>query len=682
MKYWTEYKGHNPDIKGKKKLIDNTIYSFDIETTSFLILNGEQIPAYYYLELTEVERKACKYQAFMYIWMFSINDQVYYGRTWEELKSFFQVIEEFVPCLKYVFVHNLSFEFQFLRSEFKVDNVMARKSRNLMSFDLEDYNFKFMCTLKMTNCKLEKLPSIYHLPVKKLTGSLEYSKIRNSKTVLTKKELSYCENDCLVIYYYIKEELKTYEKVNRIPITSTGHVRRELRSQVMKDFKYRGQVKTAINTNPHIYNLLVQAFMGGYTHANWIYAGEVLKDIDSWDFTSSYPYVLVTSKYPATEFKKCNIKRHTQMVKGFAYLLVVRFTNIKCKYYNNFISKSKCRNIRGAKYDNGRIIEAKELEMTLTDVDFKFLIDTYDGDYEILESYYSLYKYLPKKFINFVLDKYIIKTEYKGIEEKEVEYNLEKQKFNALYGMSVTNMIKDEVIYDNEFGWSEIKLTNEEIENMLFKEKKKSFLSFAYGVFVTAHARNNLLRNLIKLDNYVVYSDTDSLKLASGYDKSIILEYNEKVNKKIDFVCKTLGIDKYKYSPEDIKGNHHTLGVFEQDGHYSEFITQGAKKYAVNDNGKIKITVSGVPKSGAEGLKRLEDFQDDFVFDYKYTNKHLLIYNDDQDDFEVEDYQGNKEIIKAKTGACIVPTTYVLGKSQDYAELISENSSMRAVYIE
>ena len=39
---------------------------------------------------------------------------------------------------------------------------------------------------------------------------------------------------------------------------------------------------------------------------------------------------------------------------------------------------------------------------------------------------------------------------------------------------------------------------------MLEKEKKKSFLSFAYGVWVTAYARNNLLRNVLKLDKYVV----------------------------------------------------------------------------------------------------------------------------------------------------------------------------------
>ena len=38
MKYWKEYYGHEVEILGKKKKYDNTIYTFDIETSSFLIL--------------------------------------------------------------------------------------------------------------------------------------------------------------------------------------------------------------------------------------------------------------------------------------------------------------------------------------------------------------------------------------------------------------------------------------------------------------------------------------------------------------------------------------------------------------------------------------------------------------------------------------------------------------------
>ena len=81
-----------------------------------------------------------------------------------------------------------------------------------------------------------------------------------------------------------------------------------MKEKVLNDWSYKNKVHKAINTNPHIYNLLMQAFMGGYTHANWIYTDEVLKNIDSWDFTSSYPYILVSHQFPSTEFRKCNIK--------------------------------------------------------------------------------------------------------------------------------------------------------------------------------------------------------------------------------------------------------------------------------------------------------------------------------------------------------------------------------------
>lgn len=689
MLYWNKYDGHNGDICGKRKKFDNTIYAFDIETTSYLILNGKQISAIDYLKLSDKEQKDAIKCATMYIWQFSINDIVYYGRTWDELKMFLKKLDKCVPERKFVFVHNLSFEFQFLKSQFHFEEVTARKSHKTMTALMRDYNILFKCSYIMSNCALKYLPDLFNLPVEKMVGDLDYSLIRTSETNLTDEEMKYCENDCLVVYYYILEELKTYEYVNKIPTTSTGKVRKELQALVRTDYKYRRLVYKAINTNPHVYNLLVQAFGGGYTHANWIYADEVLENVDSYDETSAYPYVLVTCRFPSSEFKPCNIKRKKDMSKHLCYLLVVRFYNIKCKYYNNFISASKCNYIKGAKYDNGRIISADEIEITLTDIDFYFILDTYKGSYEIVESWFCNYAYLPKQFIEFVLQKYVNKTEFKGVAGKEIEYQKEKNKFNALYGMSVTNMIRDNVVYkDDVEEWFEEELTNDEIIDKLQIEKKKSFLSFAWGVWVTAYARDNLLRRVIELDDYVVYCDTDSCKLVDGYDKKVFEKYNESVIEKIKFVSKHLEIPFEKYAPKDKKGVPHLLGVFESETEgdskytYSKFITQGAKKYAVEQNGKIKITIAGVPKSGAKALKSLDDFRDNLVFKYEDTGKNILMYVDAQDSFELTDYLGKKAIVNDKSGCCLLPTTYVLGKSEEYANLISDDSSHRAIYKE
>jgi hypothetical protein len=678
MKYWTYYQGHKSDIRGKKNKFDNNIYTFDIETSSYLFLKEKQLETNKYNSNLSHEYT---YNTCMYVWQFGINENVYYGRTWEELKKFMKKIDDFIPEKKIIFIHNLSFEFQYLRSVFTFTDVIARTQRKVMRANIEELNYEFRCTYYMTNTKLEKLPSIYGLPVEKLVDHLDYSKIRTSVTHLTEEELEYCENDCLVLYYYLKKENDIYGNLDKIPLTSTGKVRRELKSIVLKDPSYRNKVYRAINTDPHIYNLLVKAFQGGYTHASYYWADIVLKNVTSYDFTSSYPYVMVTHKYPSNEFKKCYIKTKDDLLKDFAYLLVVKFKNVKSNYFNNFISASKCENIKNAKYDNGRIISADEFIMTITDIDFKLYLDAYSCDYEIIESYYSRYNYLPKQFIDFILEKYVNKTKFKNVEGKELDYQLEKAKFNSLYGMSVTNTIRDKITFDTE-GWHQEELTNDEIQTALFKDKKQCFLSFAYGVWVTAYARNNLLKNVMKLDEYVAYCDTDSIKLLEGYDEKVITEYNEFVKRKIRYVSKTLDIPIEKFEPSDSKGIKHMLGLFESDGSYEEFITQGAKKYAVKEDGEIHITVAGVPKKGAKVLNNLKEFKDNLIFPAEITNKLTCTYIDSQEQHVVIDYQGNSYLVKDKTGCCFTPASYELGKSLDYAELISDYSSKRSIYKE
>lgn len=682
MLYYKEYKGHESKIVGKRKKIDNTIYTFDIETTSYYLLNNKVYAGITYNNLNEDQKEEAIPQSCMYIWMFGINDKVYYGRTWDEFVEFIEELELNVPDKKIIFVHNLSFEFQFLKSVFKVNNVFARKSHKVIRCELEDYNIEFRCSFTMSNCALASLPRLYKLPVEKKVGDLDYSKLRTSITELTDKEMGYCEYDCLVVYYYILQELETYERIDKIPLTNTGHVRKELKDAVMEDYSYRNKVRRSINIDPHVYNLLVECFAGGYTHANWIHADEIIENVDSWDFTSSYPYVMVTHKFPSSEFKKCNIKTLKDLNNRFAYILIVKFKDLKCKYYNNYISMSKCRYIKGARYDNGRIIQADEIEIVLTDIDFKLILDMYDCTYEITESYFSFYNYLPIQYIKFILKKYVNKTKFKGVEGKELEYMKEKNRFNSLYGMTVTNTIRDRVEYDDIKGWEEIPLTNEEIVSSLEEEKKKAFLSFAYGVWVTAYARNNLLKNVIKLDEYVIYCDTDSMKLCPGYDKKVIEDYNDFVKRKIEFVSKKLDIDIENFAPLDTKGKKRMLGVFDADEHYDRFITQGAKKYAFEKDGKIGITVAGVPKTGAKQLKKLEDFKDDLVFEFENTNKNLLFYCEDMKEVLIKDYLGKEYKVNDKSGCCLLPNTYKLGKSLEYAELISEKSSKRSIYKE
>lgn len=690
MKLWKEYEGHIVDLIGKRNKYDNTIYTFDIETTSYIILYGKQLRPDTYLNLSEKEREDCIFQGSMYVWMFSVNDTVYYGRTWEDFRLFLERLEFFgTKEKKYVFVHNLSYEFQFLRNEFDFELVFARKSRKVIKAILKDFNIEFRCSYFLSNVSLEKLATIYNLPVKKLVGNLDYNIARCSLSTLSEDELEYCENDCLVVYEYIKFLLKTYVVLKEIPMTSTGFVRKELTELVQKNYKYRNKTRKSINIDGHVYNMLVDSFSGGYTHSNWLYSGEIIENVTSYDFTSSYPYCLVSEKYPSTAFRKCNIKKLEDLLENLAYIIRIKFFDIESKYFNNIISVSKCHSAKNIRRDNGRIIKADYVEMTINEIDLKLIQECYKIEkYEIIEIYYASKRYLPKEYINFILQKYENKTKFKNVKGKEIEYALEKAKFNALYGMTVTNNIRNNVLYDNENGWKEEDIGNKEILEKLKKEKQKGFLSFSWGTYCTSYARYNLISNLIKLDEFEIYSDTDSLKLKEGYNKKVIEDYNKHVVEKLKRVSEDLDIPFEKFAPKDSKGRNHCLGLFENETEngreftYDRFITQGAKKYAYEIDGKISITVSGVPKKGAIGLKNLEDFKDDFVFEHKDTGKNLLIYNEEQKTFEFTDVEGNIVTLQDKYGSCIVPTTYVLGRSMDYVNLLTDESSMRAKFKE
>lgn len=677
MKYYTEY-----DSALDKD--DDSIYTFDIETSSILLLNGDVINSDKYDDLTDSDKDKCIKIGFMYIWMLGINDNVFYGRTWEELRIFLGKLNK---RKKDIFIHNLSFEFQFLSGNFKLINVFARKERKVIKCEMEEYNITFRCTYYMTNVALSKLTDVYNLPVEKKCGDLDYSLVRNSKTPLTATELLYCEYDCLVIYYYIKQELSMYKKFNKIPNTLTGRVRKELQARVLKNYNYRSKLQKCINTDPHIYNLLIDCFAGGYTHANWLYVNEVIKNVVSWDFTSSYPFVMLVEKYPSTTFKKCNVSNIKSILyDDFAYIINIEFKNIKSNYFNNIISKSKTYYIENGVYDNGKIVSASLLKIVINEIDLKIIQEFYSFDeYNILEIYYANKSYLPYELLDFILDKYHNKTAYKNVSGKEYLYSIEKSKFNSLYGMCVTNNIKDNIEFNNEGLWTTKKISNYDILDKLSVERKKGFLSFAYGVWVTSYSRYNLLSNVRLLDEYTIYCDTDSIKLTEGYDINVIYNYNKQVDDKIKQVANFYNIDIKRFEPVDCKGIQHKIGLFDKDGEYLYFKTLGAKKYCYIDKAteKLHITVAGVPKKGVSALKNnINNFNDNLFFNACDTGKKQIFYNDEQPVIKVIDYLGNEDVISEKKGICLMPCSYTLSKSLVYAPKLSDISSKRKKYEE
>ena len=94
------------------------------------------------------------------------------------------------------------------------------------------------------------------------------------------------------------------------------------------------------------------------------------------------------------------------------------------------------------------------------------------------------------------------------------------------------------------------------------------------------------------------------------------------------------------------------------------------------------ISVLYAYENTKSSLNSSSEFRDDLVFSYEDTGKNLLMYVENQQPFELVDYLGKKSVVSDKSGCCLLPTTYILGKAEEYANLISDESSHRAIYKE
>ena len=419
----------------------DTIYTFDIETTSLFKINGKWDVFNYDLPKESYSHDSDDIIAIPYIWQFGIEDTVYYGRNFYDFeKVLLQISNPFKT--KICFIHNLSFEMQFLQNifdKYTITDMTARDIRKPISFFIEELNMEFRCSYMLTNLSLEKASEEYTTIKKKDT--LEYdSKIRTEFTKLTERELEYCEYDILCLYHVIKYHRDLYQHLCKIPLTSTSKVRKALQKKV--DFGYIQKMWSLVPTS-EMYLKMMATFQGGYTHANILNSGRIFdssKDglIKCYDIASSYPTVMCLEKYPATPFRYIDYEDYEELKENENNLFIMRLGlhNVKSRYYNNYISYSRALEVseRDLIYDNGRVSSSEYIELYCTNVDLEIIEKNYDiSKIDYIEIYTSEARYLDYRVIAFILELYQNKTALKGVIEKEFLYKLSKSYINALY---------------------------------------------------------------------------------------------------------------------------------------------------------------------------------------------------------------------------------------------------------
>lgn len=494
-----------------------------------------------------------------------------------------------------------------------------------------------------------------------------YKLLRTPDTYLTKTELEYCYCDVRGLSECIQAML-VEDDVTTIPLTSTGYVRRDCRN-AMNTKEWR-QIFKKCELNTKQYKLLREIFRGGDTHANRKYAGKIIENVRSKDIESSYPARCMLSYFPCGKLTKVSIntiEEYEKYSNKYCVMFRANFWGLKIHEDEPFpyipIAKTIYRS--NVVNDNGRILKASYIQMSLTEIDMQIIQEQYDMDgFTIEEAYISTRGQLPIELMQVIIDYYNSKTSLKGIADCYYEYMKKKNKLNSTYGMMVSSIVHNIIMY--ECGkWV---TDSEDAEKALKKyfSGRNNFLLYQHGVYVTAHARKELREGVKLVKECAVYQDTDAVKFFK-YPMSIFDKLNEEKEKEAENnIVPAIAYDKDK--------RLHHMGIWDDDGEYPLFKTLGAKKYAYTDkDGEFHITVSGMSKElGAKAIKKIENFEVTGT-PLNDVGRTTSWYNEENiHEISITDYRGKESTFTTASNIAVLDSTYEIGITGEYAEVLKK----------
>ena len=537
-----------------------------------------------------------------------------------------------------VYFHNLSYDYTFERKFMFKKWGFPVSSLNVKSHEPIFIRFangiEFRDSLILFQRSLDKVGKDFNVEHQKASGKWDYDIIRHQDTEFSPEELEYIEHDTLCgVEALDAMRLKLNKHIYSMPYTATGIPREQTQVRGRKH-----QTKALFNKicpTYEQYQKLIKLFHGGYTHANRHYIGAILRGlIKCFDFKSSYPYALLSEKYPMQAFMphdNCKLDYILRNSEQYAWMFKLMLLNPKLKSDDipmPVLQSSKCVQTVNKVEDNGRILMASYVEIYVNEIDAEVIRDQYTWDGEICVEVECAKKgYLPRWFTDYVFELFEQKEALEGVDE--ILRVLKKGELNSCYGMCVQRYIRDTIEEDYETGdYTPKEMSPEDERKEYAKHIKKptTILPYQWGVWCTSYAMRNLfILGKMASDNYQriwAYSDTDS-----GYfdnpDEEAIAKYNEMVKQKLR---------DNGYGPI-IKNNKEVwLGIAEhkpKKDEYTEFVAVGAKRYCgrcVLDV-ELHITVAGVPKSGVKCLEnRIENFKKGLIFTGSVTNKKTHTY--------------------------------------------------------
>lgn len=695
----------------KRKNFSNIIYGLDIETTT--------------IELNE------KKGSFMYSFCFgclnlenAFYKNLYLGRTYNDLDTYLFNLNEtaVIEDKQYIiYIHNFSYEFSFFSNNskfFKKYNKNDIKQNLFLKANKPLYvrcgNLEFRCSYLLLDKSISGIGK--DIGLEKL--DFNYTKIRTPLTKLEDKEIEYNYRDVEIMLkgVYRLYNLNEYiTSANQIPYTKTGIMRFNCEQNpnvnVTNEYtnKY-GETKKGkcMRLNKYLCGLekaksekqllfWETLFQGGLVYSNAKFIGDVLKNLASFDFTSDYPFQMLTRCFPSEfeEYKgnnKVMLEKCLRSVteKNLIYNkplrtmfnAIVVLNNVKAKFEFTPIGTSKIaeieplRNMLNCKIINGKIHEIyTPVKMYVTCIDMITLKLFYDFDLidvEYLETARRYRKsnqfkinsilYLAKSKIEFKIynelvenmntfhiytEKEIPDEHFRNMINNETNYFNQlstskkmyldvKSDLNALYGDNAQHLLHERFYYDDTVReWKSELETFEEYKNAQHKT------SYIYGLYVPQYARASILYIAYKFITSglnVYYIDTDSIKTDdTTLAHKLVKEFNK---------LQMLNLKGYEWTK---------FGQLEHEYTAIKFASLGTKSYIKLEYDKeknpvVKATISGLPKATELYNKLFNYYEKNFdelieccyhygtVFDKSIANKLASKYDFFDFDIDIDGY--------------------------------------------
>ena len=536
-----------------------------------------------------------------YVWAWAICEigntkNLKIGNT---IESFFEFCKsEYNPTF---YFHNLKFDGEFILHYLLTHgftHIKSKKERKANTFTtlisdmgmfyqivvyLDVGNKKttkitFIDSLKIIPFKVSVIAKSFGLPISKL--ELDYNLPRELGHELTIEEIEYISNDVKIVAL----ALETLFAESLTSITSA--------SNAVKDFKETHSKSRFAHLFPQIpYEVdkdIRQAYKGGFTYLNPIYAD---KDVGAGvvlDVNSLYPSVMYEKPLPIGEPEFFEGKYEEDLVYPlYIQQLTCSFELKKDKIPTIQIKHSYFMDNEYLTSSNNQIVC-----LTLSNVDLKLFLeqyDVYDLEYRCGWKFKSM-----KGIFTEYIDKWITRKIEAGKSGNKGMRTLAKLMLNSLYGKFATSQDMQE-----KYPYIE----DDTVKYYLSEKGTKNGLYLPIGIFITSYAREKTIRTSQAIKDYsinkygkdlYIYSDTDSIHT--------LLPVEE-----LKQFCE---IDDYE------------LGKWKHESSFTKarFIRQ--KCYLEMIDGEVKITCAGMPESCYEFVD-WDNFKKGFSCGGKLTFKHV-----------------------------------------------------------